>query len=101
MDAFSFLEKRKADSNLNDKIKAGFNHFLMCMDSYLDLINISKIDNIQTKIIIFGSVTLENDIIIRANSSYYKKPWFSNIAIIIDSEEFFDYVSNKAFVIGR
>ena len=95
MDAFSFLEKRKADSNLNDKIKAGFNHFLTCMDSYLDLINISKIDNIQTKVIIFGSVTLENGAIIRANSSYHKKPWFSNIAIVMNSEEFFDYASDK------
>ena len=53
------------------------------MDLYLDLINIS-IDDIQTKITIFRSVTLENDVIIRANSNYYKKPWFSNIAIIMD-----------------
>ena len=65
------------------------------MDSYLDLINISRIDNIQTKITIFGSVMLENSTIIRANSSYHKKPWFSNKAIVMDSEEFFDYVSDK------
>ena len=70
------------------------------MDSYLNLINISKIDNIQTKVIIFGLVTLENDVIIRANSSYHKKPWFSNIAIVMNSEEFFDYASDKGICYG-
>ena len=70
------------------------------MDSYLDLINIS-IDDIQTKIIIFGSVTLENGAIICANSNYHKKPWFSNIAIVMDSEEFFDYVSDKGVCYGQ
>jgi hypothetical protein len=99
-EAFSFLERSKADPNLNDKIKTGFNHFLTCMDSYLDLINIS-IDDIQTKITIFGSVTLENGAIIRANSNYHKKPWFSNIAIVMDSEEFFDYMSDKGICYGQ
>ena len=70
------------------------------MDSYLDLINISKIDNIQIKVIIFESIILENSIIIRTNSSYHKKPWFSNIAIVMDSEEFFDYVSDKGICYG-
>jgi len=73
MEAFSFLERSKADPNLNDKIKTRFNHFLTCMDSYLDLINIS-IDDIQIKITIFGSITLKNDVIIYTNSSYHKKP---------------------------
>ena len=71
------------------------------MDSYLDLINISKIDNIQIKVIIFESVTLENSAIIYANSSYHKKPWFSNIAIVMNSEEFFDYASDKGICYGQ
>ena len=66
----------------------------------MDLINISKIDNIQTKVIIFGLVTLENSVIIHANSSYHKKPWFNNIAIIMDSKEFFDYIFNKGIYYG-
>ena len=55
-------------------MKTGFDQFLACMDSYLDLIKISKIDSAQTKVIIYGSITLENDAIMRANSSYHQNP---------------------------
>jgi hypothetical protein len=66
-----FLRKKKVETNIDDKMKTGFEQFLVCMDSYLDLIKISEIDNAQTKVIIYGSVTLKNGTIMRANSSYH------------------------------
>ena len=44
---------------------------------------------------------LKNGIIIYANNSHYKKLWFSNIAIIMNSEKFFDYTSDKVIYYGQ
>ncbi|CAI2200256.1 18353_t:CDS:1, partial [Funneliformis geosporum] len=41
--------EKKVETNIDDKMKTGFDQFLVCMDSYLDLIKISKIDSAQTK----------------------------------------------------
>jgi hypothetical protein len=74
MNALSFFEEKKIEPNIDDKMKTGFDQFLACMDSYLDLIKISEIDIAQIKIIIYGSVTLENGAIMRANNSYHQNP---------------------------
>ena len=64
-------------------MQTGFNKFLHCLDSYLDLLNDSAIVLAdETQINIYGSVTLENGAIMRATGSYHNKAWFSNIAIL-------------------
>jgi hypothetical protein len=101
MNALLFFEEKKVESNIDDKMKTGFDQFLVCMDSYLDLIKISEIDSAQTKVIIYGSVTLENSAIMRVNSSYHQNPWFSNISVVINSEELFEYVSDQGVYYGQ
>ena len=96
-----FLRKKKVETNIDDKMKTGFDQFLVCMDSYLDLIKISEIDSAQTKVIIYGSVTLENGAIMRANSSYHQNPWFSNISVVMNSEELFEYISDQGVCYGQ
>src|SRR6266498_1689695 len=85
-DANEFFNENKGD--VDDKMQTGFNKFLHCLDSYMDLLDDSAIVLVdETQINIYGSVTLENGAIMRATSSYHDKAWFSNIAISMDSEE--------------
>jgi hypothetical protein len=37
----------------------------------------------------------------RATSSYHDKAWFSNIAILMDSEESNDYISDQGLCYGQ
>ena len=77
-------------------MQTGFSEFLDCLDSYLDLLDDSTITlNNETQIKIYGSVTLENGAIMRASNSYHNKAWFSDIAIIMNSDEFGDYISDQ------
>lgn len=77
-------------------MQTGFSEFLDCLDSYLDLLDDSTITlNNETQIKIYGSVTLENGAIMRAFNSYHNKVWFSDIAIIMNSDEFGDYISDQ------
>ena len=80
-------------------MQIGFSKFLECLDFYLDLLNDPKIDECKVKI--FGSVTLENGTIIRATNHYHKKPWFSDVAILMNSEELNDYMSDQGICYGQ
>ena len=98
--ADAFFNENKG--GVDNKLQTGFNKFLNCLDSYLDLID-NSIRNIvgETQINIYGSVTLENGAIMRATSSYHGRAWFSDIAISMDSEESNDYVSDQGLCYGQ
>ncbi|RGB30185.1 hypothetical protein C1646_765685 [Rhizophagus diaphanus] len=69
----TFIAEKYSDSNIDDKMKTGFNNFEACLNWYLDeLSDISSADD--SKVTIYGSVTLENGAIMRATNSYYKRP---------------------------
>jgi hypothetical protein len=46
-------------------------------------------------------VTIENGAIMRATNKYHNKPWFSNIAVVMNSEEIFDYKTNEGLCYGQ
>jgi hypothetical protein len=74
-------------------MKTGFTKFLDSLNIYLDqLSNITSAD--ESKVNIYGSVTLENGDIIRAINNYYNKPWFSDVSVRMDPDESFDYTSD-------
>jgi hypothetical protein len=50
---------------------------------------------------IYGSVTLENLAIARANNKYYGKPWFSDVSVRMNIDELFEYTSNKGICYGQ
>ncbi|RHZ82167.1 hypothetical protein Glove_113g57 [Diversispora epigaea] len=75
-----FCEKMN-DSNINDN---------MIKDNIFEVKNIKECD-----IIIYGTATLENGSIIRAKNKFHDKPWFSNVAISMDSNESSDYQSDE------
>jgi hypothetical protein len=82
-------------------MQIGFSKFLSCLDSYLDLLDCAIDITSETKINIYESVTLENGTIMRATSSFHNRAWFSNIAILMDSEESDDYLSDKGLCYGQ
>ncbi|RHZ77311.1 hypothetical protein Glove_181g55 [Diversispora epigaea] len=94
-----FCEKMN-DPNINDNMIKGFNQFLKCFDDFLD--NILEVKNIkECDIIIYGTATLENGSIIRAKNKFHDKPWFSNVAISMDSNESSDYQSDEGLCYGK
>jgi hypothetical protein len=73
----------------------GFTQFFKHLELYLNLLKIISFEDIQIKI--FESVTLNNNnnnVILRATNKFYGNPWFSNIAVTMDINEFFDYQSD-------
>jgi len=66
---------------------------LECLDTYLDILDYSIVDNSHVKI--YQSVTLKNGVIMCATSSYHNKAWFSDVSVLMDSEESNDYISDQ------
>ena len=82
-------------NSVDNKMQIGFSKFLTCLDSYLDLFDFTDDIASETRVKIYGSVTLEDGSIMRATSSFHNRPWFSDIAISMDSEESNDYLSDQ------
>ena len=81
-------------------MKTGFNNFEAYLNWYLDeLPNVSSADD--SKVTIYGSVTLENGAIMRATNSYHKKSWFNDVSVCMNSEELFEYISDKGICYGQ
>ena len=80
-------------------MQIGFSKFLTCLNSYLDLLGVDIIG--ETRINLYGSVTLENGSIMRATNSFHNRPWFSDIAISMDPEELNDYLSDQGLCYGQ
>jgi hypothetical protein len=100
MDMHTFITERASDSNIDDKMRTGFNKFENCLNVYLDqLSNISSVDD--SKVTIYGSVTLENGAIMRATNSYHKRPWFSDVSVRMNFEELLDYSSDEGICYGQ
>jgi hypothetical protein len=97
-DANTFFNEKK--DSVDNKMQTGFARFISCLDSYLDLLEGFTIIG-ETRINIYGSVTLENGAIMRATNRYHNKVWFSDIAISMDSEESNDYISDKGLCYGQ
>lgn len=78
-------------------MKSGFEKFSECLNLYMDHENIA----VESKVIIYGSVIIENGAIMRATNSYYGKPWFSDVSVRMDSGELFDYTSDQGICYGQ
>ncbi|RHZ87318.1 hypothetical protein Glove_37g146 [Diversispora epigaea] len=92
-EAFEFIDKYKNETNLDEKMIKGLDHFIQSLDSYFDLLKISTAQGCHIKI--YRSVTLENRAILRTTNMFHKRPWFSNISVTINDEELFEYQSNN------
>ena len=78
-------------------MRKGFEKIERCLKIYLEFSN-SATNYLLT---IFGSVIIENGAIVRAISNYHNKPWFSNVSILMNSEELFDYKTDNGLCYGQ
>jgi hypothetical protein len=95
--AQNFFAEQAENTNVDSKMKSGFNNLLECLDLYMD----QEIIVDESKVTIYGSVIIENGAIIRATNSYYDRPWFSNVSIRMDSDELFNYTSDQGICYGQ
>jgi len=83
---------------IDENFIKGFEKLERCLNIYLETSN-SSIKNYL--LMIFGSITIENGTIIRATSKYHNKPWFSNVSILMNSEELFEYTTDNGLCYGK
>ena len=95
----TFFDNIKVNTDINVKMQRGFSKFLDCLDLYMELLNNHSIS--ESRITIYGSVTLENGAIMRATSSYHNRPWFSDVAILMNSEESNEYILDQGVCYGQ
>ena len=70
-DANEFFVEKNSNPNIDDKMKIGFANFLECLDLYLRQSNITFAS--EDKVIIYGSVTLKNGIIMRTINNFHNR----------------------------
>jgi len=92
LEASIFFEQQKKNPDLTENMIKGFAKFINCLDSFFDMLDIISAEDCRIKI--FGSVTLQNINILRATNKFYDMPWFSNIAVTMDVDKFFNYQSD-------
>ena len=71
MNASTFFAEKNSEPNIDDKMKTGFANFSKCLTLYLQQYEITSTD--EDKVMIYGSVTLENGAIMRATSSFHNR----------------------------
>ena len=94
-DASEFFARKNSEPNIDDKMKTGFANFLECLELCLQQYDYDIINANEDKVTIYGSVTLENGVIMRATNSFHNRSWFSNISVRMNSEEIFEYLSDE------
>ncbi|RHZ78529.1 hypothetical protein Glove_162g58 [Diversispora epigaea] len=92
-EAFEFIDKYKNETNLDEKMIKGLDHFIQSLDLYFDLLKISTAQGCHIKI--YRSITLENRAILRTTNMFHKRLWFSNISVTMNDEELFEYQSDN------
>ena len=89
---------------MDERMKMGFSNFSNCLNIYINQLEdyeilVDEID--ENEVTIYGSVILENGAIIRATNNYHGKPWFSNVSVCMNSEELFNYITDKGICYGQ
>jgi len=73
--------------------------YTLPLNIYFSLTNQINLDNYIVKI--YSSVTLENRSIIHATDDFYRKAWYSNVAVAMNSDELFEYLSDQGICYGQ
>ncbi|GBC15517.2 hypothetical protein GLOIN_2v1768859 [Rhizophagus irregularis DAOM 181602=DAOM 197198] len=84
-------------TNIDHKMRSGFDNFLECLNLYMDHESIAN----ESQVTIYRSVIIENGAIMRTTNSYYGRPWYSNVSVRMNSDELFDYASDQGICYGQ
>ena len=91
--AQEYINKQLINYFSNFKIYFGLINLLKYLNIYFNIIDLISLDYYIIKI--YSSVILENGSIIQATDNFYEKAWYSNVAVAMNSEELFEYLSNQ------
>jgi hypothetical protein len=94
----SICEVLRSNLNIDEKMKRGLMNIEKSLEIYLEISNSSIKNYLLT---IFGSIIIENGTIICTINKYHNKPWFSDVAIMMNSEEIFEYKTDKGLCYGQ
>lgn len=97
--AQEFINQQLNNYDSNSKLYTGLKNILKYLDIYFNSTNQINLENYIVKI--YSSITLENGSIIRTTDNFHGKAWYSNIAVAINSEELFDYISDQGICYGQ
>jgi hypothetical protein len=97
--AQGFIDQKLKNNRPNSNIYSGLENLLNYLSIYFSSTNQINIDNYIIKI--YSSVTLENGSIIRATDNFYRKAWYSNVAVAMNSEELLEYLSDDGICYGQ
>ncbi|KAF0369742.1 zn-finger domain-containing protein [Gigaspora margarita] len=78
----------------------GFEYLQICIEDFLSNIKKDSL-NLNIQIEVFKNAKLKSEVIIRASPSYYKAPYYSNIAIKIDNEEQQIYINDNGYCYAK
>ena len=72
----------------------GMENLIDSLDTFLDNTSITSINNDDSFICLYKSATLQSTDIIHADASYNNTLWFSDVAIVMDTNETIYYTTN-------
>ena len=91
---------RQMDS-INPLQLGGLENFLDSLDIFLDYTSQVSLSEDEAFVRIYKSVTLENMEVVRADSSFNKASWFSDVAVMMDANEAENYKSNEGMCFAK
>jgi hypothetical protein len=71
-DANAFFNENR--NSVDNKMRIGFREFLTCLNSYLDLLDVTIDLTGETRVNIYELVTLKDGSIMRATNSFHSSP---------------------------
>ena len=99
-----FVTSYKANNNaLASEAVEAFNHFLLTLDKFFDLLDEFKEMNDASNIFIkwYSFAKISSNDTIWANSNWYQQAVFDNISININVDEIENYITNDGMCFGK
>lgn len=99
-----FITLYKANNILASETLEAFNHFLITLSSFLNILEEFTSNNIYDETITikwYGSAVISSTDTIRANSNWYRQAVFDNISINMHSDEIGNYITHDGMCFGK
>jgi len=96
-----YLQVFQQLKSMNSLQIEGMENLINSLDTFLDNTSITSIDNDDSFIRLYKSATLQSTDIIHADASYNNTPWFSDVAIVMDTNETIHYTTDQGACFGK
>ena len=79
----------------------GVENLLTSLDIFLNNMSIVSLNADESFVRLYKNATLQSMDIIRADPSYNNAPWFSDVAVAMDTEEATNYITDQGTCFGK